>query len=270
MSDELARAVAFEEAHRERAVDRVVRCRFGHAFLTDPLPLVWDLNLVSLGEAGDASAGDIAEEAERVHSAAGHAHRRIVVVREPDARRLAPELGELGWKTDRFLFMADRRNAARAPSARVEEVARDTVAPLREAFTRDSPWATSEEVVEQVLAGRARFAAAGNARHFAVREGGGIAACADLYSDGRTAQIEEVVTLPEFRGRGYASAVVLRALAAARETGHDFLFLVADEDDWPKELYAKLGFEPIGRTYSFLKPPPDLGRAPSGGSQTRT
>jgi ribosomal protein S18 acetylase RimI-like enzyme len=270
MSDELARAVAFEEAHRERAVDRVVRCRFGRAFLTDSLPLVWDLNLVTVADTGDASAGDVAGEAERVHAAAGHAHKRIVAVHEPDARRLAPGLAELGWKTDRFLFMAHRRNVQRAPSAAVEEVAREAVAPLRKAFTREAPWATSEEVVEQVLAGTARFAAAGNARYFVVRDGGVVAACADLYSDGKTAQIEDVVTLPEFRGRGYGSAVVLGALAAAREAGHDFIFLVADEDDWPKELYAKLGFEPIGRNYSFLKPPPDPGRAPSGGSQTRT
>ncbi len=255
MSDDLARAVHFEDALRERSVDRIVPCAFGHALLTDSLPLVWDLNVVRVEDAEGASAADVAAEAERVHAAAGHAHRRVVFVREPDGRRLAPGLAELGWTTDRFLFMAHRRPAEKAPSAPVEQVGRETVAPLRERLAREAPWATSEEAVLQVLAKDARIAGAGAARHFAVREGSAVAACADLYSDGRTAQIEDVITLPEFRGRGYASAVVLQALAAARESGHDFVFLIADEDDWPKELYARLGFEPIGRTYSFLKPP---------------
>jgi predicted N-acetyltransferase YhbS len=44
------------------------------------------------------------------------------------------------------------------------------------------------------------------------------------------------------------------AIAAAREAGADFVFLVADADDWPKEWYARLGFEPIGR-YVKLRPP---------------
>ena len=264
MSDDLARAVGFEEALRERAVDRVLPSAFGAVLLTESLPLVWDLNLLRVDDATRASAADVAEEAERVHAAAGHAHRRIVVTREPDGRRLAPGLAGLGWTTDRFLFMAHRRDAAKASSARVEEVERDTVAPLRELMARQAPWATSEEAVRQVLLRGERINAAVHARHFAVYEENAVAACADLYSDGKTAQIEDVITLPEFRGRGYASSVVLRALNAAREGGNDFVFLVADEEDWPKELYAKLGFEPIGRTYSFLKPPPGVPLEPNG------
>ena len=33
------------------------------------------------------------------------------------------------------------------------------------------------------------------------------------------------------------------------------IFLIADDADWPKELYAKLGFDPIGRFWQFTKPP---------------
>ena len=75
---------------------------------------------------------------------------------------------------------------------------------------------------------------------------GEIAGWAELYSDGRTAQIEDVGTFERFRNRGVARAVVLRGIDIARAEGHDFFFLIADYDDWPKELYTKLGFEPIG------------------------
>jgi hypothetical protein len=36
------------------------------------------------------------------------------------------------------------------------------------------------------------------------------------------------------------------------------VFLVADDDDWPKEMYAKLGFEEAGRTFQFLLKPADI------------
>ncbi len=80
-------------------------------------------------------------------------------------------------------------------------------------------------------------------------------AAADLYSDGATAQVEDVATLPAHRGRGHATAVVLRAVAEADRAGHDFVFLIADDNDWPKHLYRRIGFDEVGRKHSFLKPP---------------
>ena len=76
---------------------------------------------------------------------------------------------------------------------------------------------------------------------------------AELYSDGRTAQIEDVATLSAYRGRGHAKAAVTRAVEEALATGHELVFLVADGDDWPKALYAKLGFEEVGSRFAFLR-----------------
>jgi hypothetical protein len=41
-------------------------------------------------------------------------------------------------------------------------------------------------------------------------------------------------------------------------------FLWADEDDWPKALYVKLGFEVVGRRWRFrrLAAPPHARRRP--------
>ena len=69
------------------------------------------------------------------------------------------------------------------------------------------------------------------------------------------AQIESVNTLEEFRRRGLASAVVLAAARSARERGCDVVFLVADDADSPKELYGRLGFDPVSRFWSFLREP---------------
>jgi hypothetical protein len=37
------------------------------------------------------------------------------------------------------------------------------------------------------------------------------------------------------------------------ESGDELTFLVADERDWPKDWYARRGFEPIGRRYELLR-----------------
>jgi predicted acetyltransferase len=65
-----------------------------------------------------------------------------------------------------------------------------------------------------------------------------------------------VLTLERFRKRGLARALVLRALQESRTAGNDVTFLLANRDDWPKELYRKLGFDEIGFTYDFVIPPP--------------
>jgi predicted GNAT family acetyltransferase len=137
-----------------------------------------------------------------------------------------------------------------------------TVRSLRERLARGEAWATDAEVVSMVMDADELMASSAGGRHFAVFASDELASVADLYSDGGTAQVEDVMTHPDFRGRGLASAVVLRAVEEALAAGSDFVFLVADDADWPKDLYSRLGFAPIGREWAFLKPPAQA--APAG------
>jgi predicted GNAT family acetyltransferase len=93
------------------------------------------------------------------------------------------------------------------------------------------------------------------ARFFVVRVGGEIVAIAELYVLGGVGQVEAVYTLEAYRGRGFGRAVVLAASKAARDRGADLVFLDADDEDWPKVLYGKLGFDDLGRFWSFVKSP---------------
>ena len=96
-------------------------------------------------------------------------------------------------------------------------------------------------------------------RYFAVEVEGQIAAYCELRGDGATAQIEDVNTLAAYRGRGLGRMVVQHALDRARET-HELVFIEALADDWPKELYEKLGFETIDERHLFLRAPHPLTR----------
>jgi ribosomal protein S18 acetylase RimI-like enzyme len=150
--------------------------------------------------------------------------------------------------------MAHRRPPHRAaPTELVREVDEAALRPARRGQLAGYPWATPA-VSEQLLDAKLLIARAVRARFFAVVVGGQVVTYTDLYDDGRTAQIEDVATLAEHRGHGYASAVVLRALQEARQSGCDLVFLAADEDDWPKALYRRLGFDDLGRYVKFIRP----------------
>ena len=66
-----------------------------------------------------------------------------------------------------------------------------------------------------------------------------------------------MITLEAYPGQGLASSLVLHAVDDARRAGHELVFLQADENDWPRRLYTKLGFDSVGVVTRFL-------RAPSG------
>jgi GNAT superfamily N-acetyltransferase len=252
MTAELERAAAFEDALLETAAERIERVPLGSAVFTDSLPVVWSLNLLRVEEAG-ASAEEIAAEADRLQGGAGLEHRRVAIQDEDAGRDLEEGFTALGWKPDVFLFMVPRREPNRSVDTNgVVEVEREALRPIREAILGEWLGDLDGEVLRQIGESDRRFAEAGNARHFAVVVGGEPVSSTDLFSDGRTAQIEDVGTLPDHRGAGYASAVVMKALEEARAMGHDFIFLIADARDWPKEMYRRLGFDSIGEKYAFL------------------
>lgn len=256
MPSELDRALAFDEALRARCTERIVPFRFGRAYFNDTFRLVWDLNLLLVDGDQEIDPGELAADAELLHTDAEQAHRRAEVTNDAVGAKLERFFRRLGWKVDRSIYMAYREEDKRTVDTSVaEEVTRADLLPFRRHAARAEPWATSEEVVDEVVGAGSLWEDAGNARYFAVLADGKPVAATELYSDGRTAQIEDVVTLPDHRGRGYGRAVVLRAVDEALGAGHGFVFLRADEADWPKELYARLGFEGIGRTWSFLRAP---------------
>jgi GNAT superfamily N-acetyltransferase len=84
------------------------------------------------------------------------------------------------------------------------------------------------------------------------RAGGPIVAATDLFlsedGEGVVAQVENVQTAEQARGRGLARALVTAAVARALGQGATCVFLVADADDWPREFYGRLGFVPAATT----------------------
>jgi ribosomal protein S18 acetylase RimI-like enzyme len=233
---------------RRAAAQRSVPHAVGEAFFHDELPRVWVLNQLSVDADTDADGLIGALDDLYAHLP----HRRAFVELPEVGERLAPSMRAAGWLAERDVFMVLRGDRDRtAPAGLAREVDEPTIRAV-EARTIGEEHYGEPAIVDQLLASRAAFGRAGRARYFVAGSDGVDGCHATLYSDGVVAQIEDVGTVKALRGRGLARAACSAALDAA--AGHELVFIVADDDDWPKELYAKLGFEAVGRPWAFTRP----------------
>ena len=248
--------MAFEEAIQDRITDVHEPFEWGTALFTPELADIWDANFLRVDMAVEGLVAErLIAEADRVMEAHGFAHRKIVVHDEGLGRELASGFEAAGWDVHRLMFMVHDGTPARPNDIPVDEVVEAVHTAAKDEFNRRDPYIAEQNVIAQMRGLARRVSEATDKRTFAAYVDGTIAAVCELYSDGLTAQIEDVATLEEHRNKGLARAVVSRALAEAQAWGHETVFLVADADDWPKELYAKLGFQEAGTTHQFLLKP---------------
>ncbi len=245
MDSHLERAYAFLD-RADMAGERTEHSSVGTAVFDDDLPRRLDSNFLRVERETDAET--VREEAERLG-------RRMVFVPDPElGERLVPYFKERGWRINRVVVMAQLREPERTGDlSLVTEVEEPALRAARHQVVTGQPWA-SPEIMAQLFAGKELIGRRVQARFFAIVVDGEVVSYTDLYQDGTEAQVEDVGTLHEHRGRGYASAVVLAAIAEARKHGAEFVFLVADYEDWPKELYRRLGFDELGYYVKFIAP----------------
>jgi ribosomal protein S18 acetylase RimI-like enzyme len=249
---------AFERELMRRTSTTVAPFPHGTVYLNAGFPLRWDSNALWVERGSPrTSAPELAGEADRILGGAGLAHREVFVEDDAEGARLAPGFRSLRWSADHVVAMAHRgRQTRTAPGVAVREASFEGARPLLEEVVGRAPYGGSAEVVRQLVEHRAMLERAVGARFFVGERDGIAAGICELYTIGDVAQVEDVNTLEEHRGRGVATAVVLAAVDAARAAGARIVFLLADDDDWPKGLYRNLGFREVDRRWSFLLVPP--------------
>ena len=261
-STDLDRAFGFQRWVLETSSTRSQELPWGTAFFNDDFPMKYDANMALFDRPlGGSTLSDVDAEIERLYGT--FRHREIEVKSEPDADRLAMGLAERGYAVERLLVMAQRRAPDRPASIDATEEADEVLTrPLHMEITRREPWGKAPGIAEAMADHRAHLVKSIGARVFTQRIDGQLAGSCELYLQGDVAQVEDVGTLEEFRGRGVARNVVLRAVREARAAGASLIFLFADTDDWPKHLYDRLGFDDIGHSRLFTRWPE--GERPDG------
>ena len=249
------RAVAMLVREARGRAARVEEGPYGaFAVLDSEYPFSYNSNKVVL--TGPIPAAAALAFAEQALGSRGLGHRLVWAVDGPTGQRLAPAFAAAGYTVTPLLVMAWEGGAPVVPAE--VEVAEVTEAELRElqvASWRAEAPDMPDPVVRQLVDRRETYERPGPITRLAGLVDGRPAARLDLRVRGRVAEIDEVGTLPEFRGRGLAKAMVLEAVQRALADGADVVFLQAAADDWPQELYAKLGFRTVTTGYEFSSVP---------------
>lgn len=170
-----------------------------------------------------------------------------------------------GWKSDREVFMvlveptpngADREGLIGStpeadvpgPVARLTDEESDR---LMRRWLVEEDFDTVPGALDQLSEVNRREGELWGETVLGIREAGEPVAFTKSRSHGDVGWVEDVYTVPEARRKGYARLLVSRAASIARRANHRFTFIIADDNDWPKHLYAELGFLPAGRTWTF-------------------
>jgi len=241
----------------------------GHATIRDSLccivwdrahPDVWDANHVSGVRA--RTAGEIDQVLRRTEEALGHCHHRLFVVdpltpaafvarlalddyselvptiqlilegqlrAHPRDLDLRPVITEEDWQCLHALVRQDHAEGARTQGLSIPaEVTRGIVASYR----KKSP----------------------AYQFFLAREDGvDCAYGAGVLCENGIGMVEDLFTLPLFRKRGIATAIIAWVIAQVRSRGAEQVLIGAHATDPPKRLYASLGFSPVCVTREYIK-----------------
>ena len=185
----------------------------------------------------------------------GHGIGRALLLYEAEGLELEPPALEGDFEVRRLTCM---RLVGVAP---IDSPERGEVRALTLAEV-EGPWRALHERVNPDAAGYGAWAAAtmrsrverGRATQWGVFVDRSLVCVgATVRCDGET-RFQEVMTDPEHRRRGYASALVAHAAREASREGE--VWIVADRGSRAEALYARLGFEKVTTSVELGAPPP--------------
>ena len=257
-SDALARFLRFTRGLQERSCTHAVPFPGGTAFFHERFPDSWTHNFLRVeAPAGTLTAEVLSAQADALHSAVGQKHRRLWVGDAATGAALAPGLEALGWETGvEWIMVHPGPPPQTPPGPAVSRLSDEEVFPFWEELFRRMEHVRDEATVRQLAERNQHLGQRLNVQHFGLRSEGRLVSACDLYPGEGLSEIQDVDTLEEHRGHGYARTLLRDVLRAAHAQGLSPTFLTTSEEDWPKAFYGRLGFQHIGRLYTFRRVPP--------------
>jgi ribosomal protein S18 acetylase RimI-like enzyme len=243
-----SRARAWHHARQELICDVAETWAHGVILRATRYPDYWDFNLVRVDEEPAMDVQELITIADE--ALADASHRRIDFDAAAAADPLRPGFEAIGWHALRLLYMRHEAMAPDVAGMAVEEVPYEAAGALRTAgHAEDFPGQDPGE-----YPGQAReVALSRGARVFAVIEAGEPIAFAQIEHVAGSAEITHVYVRSDRRGNGIGTAITRASIDAAGEV--DDLWISADDEDRPKELYARLGFRPAWLSMELTRLP---------------
>ncbi|HET9102294.1 MAG TPA: GNAT family N-acetyltransferase [Solirubrobacteraceae bacterium] len=253
----IARALAWSRHESETLSQSAEPFPHGVVYRSAEFPDFAAVNLVRV--AGDpgwsaAEAAAFADQALR-----GAANRLIIFEDVGAGERLRAGLGRLGYMTTRIVWMRHRGGPApvRSPGSsfpgatdRVElrEVPHAAVNQLRAEWLHED---FGDRDMADYIAQSARARARLNTRTIAAFRGAQPIGFSAVDIDGDGAEVGAVFVRAPFRGQGVGTLLTVAGIDAAGSVAD--LWISADDEDRPKDLYARLGFAPVLRVMDCIR-----------------
>ena len=220
----------------------------GTILRTTRYPSYYDYNVVRVEEDPGMTVEGLVAVADE--ALAELEHRKLDFDLIEAAERLRPGFEAEGWRVTSLLWMRHQGSLPPGPRSEIEEVDYGAVSDLRHAWHHeDFP---NTELGDHEREAR-EVALARDAQVFAVIEDGAPVAFAQLERGGDGSEISQVYVHPDHRGNGRGTALTRAAVEAAGDIRD--LWITADADGRPKDLYARLGFRTAWASMEFLRVP---------------
>jgi GNAT superfamily N-acetyltransferase len=232
----------------ELTCDRIEPWEHGTVYRASRYPTYFDFNLVRVRDDPRMSVEELIAFTDV--ALAGLEHRRIDFDSAAVADPLRAEFAARGVTSRRLVLMRFEGPRPARAEIPVTEVDYDAVEPLRLAWHQEE-FPGREDSEFHTAAREVRLAL--GTRSLALYDGSGPVAFASLSLGEGEIEIGALFVLPEYRGHGRGTALTRAAIIAAGDVEH--LWICADDDDRPKELYARLGFRPVLTTAELLRLP---------------
>ena len=241
-----ARAKAWLRSAREAVCDVVEPWAHGTVSRATRYPSYYDYNVVWVEGDPGLSAEELVAAADS--ALAGLDHRRIDFEFAEAADRVRADLEAEHWEATRLLWMRHTEPLPPGPQIAVDEVDYDSVRELRVAWhLEDFEGLDTRDYLDNAR----EVAMTREVRVLAVVEDDEPTGFAQVERIGDAAEVTQVYVRPEHRGGGRGTAITRAAIEAAGDV--DDLWIAADDEGRPKELYARLGFRPAWTSMEFLR-----------------
>jgi GNAT superfamily N-acetyltransferase len=248
--DIAARALDWRRTCRAAVCDVAEPWAHGTVLRATDYPAYYEYNVVCVENEPAMSVAELVAFADE--ALAGLSHRMVDFELADDAVPLRAGFAALGWRTSRLLWMHHESAPPPGPDIAVETVAYEAVQALRVDWLRADGFPDYDP--DDFHAQARRVAEARDVQVLAVHEQGEAIAFAHIEHVGDGAEITQVYVDPRYRGDGRGTALTRAAILAAGRAQD--LWICADDEGRPKELYARLGFRPALTTMEFLLMPP--------------
>lgn len=248
LSEDALRARDWHHGRHDAICDLIEPWEHGTIVRASRFPNYWDFNLVRVEDDPGMSADELIAVADEALE--GLAHRRLDFDLIGPADELRAAFEGAGWQATRLVWMEHESPPPPGPPIDVETVPYDAAQDLRVTWHReDFPGIETSDFQRQAK----EVALSREVQVLAAREDGEAVAFAQLQRGDGIAEITHVYVHPDRRGSGLGTAVTCAAIEAAGDVDH--LLIVADDEDRPKQLYARLGFAPVWTTMELTRLP---------------